>query len=84
MGWKTMELERSRLEMCVTCRGALFRHGVGGAVEKRVVGLPGLLTSTFFCQAHRLCDHAFAIIFFMLSPIPPIFRTINQPLLIVI
>lgn len=48
MGWKTMELERSRPEMCVTCRGSLFHHGMGGTVAKRVVGLPGLLTSTSF------------------------------------
>jgi hypothetical protein len=70
--------------MRATCWSALFHHGVGGAVEKRVVGLPGLLTSTLFFVKHRLCDHAFAVTFFMLSPYPPLFRMINQPLLIAI
>ena len=55
--------------MCVTCRGALFHHGMGGAVEKRVVGLAGLLTSTvllkkiIYIVKRRLCDHAFAVTF---------------------
>jgi hypothetical protein len=45
--------------MCVTCGGALFHHGMGGAVEKGVVGLAGLLTSAvffilFYCQASAL------------------------------
>ena len=52
--------------MCVTCRGALFHHGMGGAVEERVVDLAGLLTSAvlfkiLFIVKHRLCDHAFVV-----------------------
>ena len=45
MGWKTMGLERSEHQMCVACRSALFYHGMGGTVEKGVVGL---LTSAVF------------------------------------
>ena len=60
-----MGLERSGSQVCVACRGALFHYGMGGAVEKRMVSLAGLLTSAvrfilfYFEVKHRP---------FMLSP----------------
>lgn len=59
MGWETMELERSGPQVRVACRGALFHHGVGGAVKKGVVGLPGLLTGVFLLQVEFFSAFAF-------------------------
>jgi hypothetical protein len=73
--------------MCVTCGGALFHHGMGGAVEKGVVGLAGLLTSAvflfYFIVKHRLYDYASAVsfLYFHLSAT---FSNDNQCLLIFI
>ena len=52
--------------MCVTCRSALFHHGMGRAVEKRMVGLPCLLMSVvLFFFNYFLSSTGFVIV---LSP----------------